>query len=367
VATPVFNLIYNYQKHSEPNPDGMCKICLSNNEEETNPMINLCKCMGSISCVHFQCLKYWMQTKLSTKENEKKSVTSYSMKSFNCEICKTPYPLRFRSEDLYYDIIDYTRPVDKNYIILESLNQMKDNNNYKSLQVITLEENEKIVMGRGHETDVRINDISVSRTHALITLVSGKIFIKDLKSKFGTLVLVQDDLELTDKTISLQIGRTYGEFMVMSPKDFQKMQKDTALKVDDKNNQLNKNLNKELFKVEKPEKKDSKKNPTSFTLNAMDVDNEFQVEHENLHISNILPGANSNTINQAGNININTLNHFNLFANQNFIINGSHNLGQNPNANWSENIPNSGSENESSSNNQDKNWNTRNPNNVNKK
>jgi len=33
-----------------------------------------------------------MSTKLSIKENEKKTVTSYNMKSFNCEICKTPYP-----------------------------------------------------------------------------------------------------------------------------------------------------------------------------------------------------------------------------------------------------------------------------------
>lgn len=122
-------------------------------------MVNLCKCTGSISCVHFLCLKSWMQTKLNTKENEKKTVTLYSMKSFNCEICKTPYPcrkiiiynylkilVRFRSENNYFDIIDYTRPLNKNYIILESLNQVKDNNNYKSIQVITLEENEKIVM-----------------------------------------------------------------------------------------------------------------------------------------------------------------------------------------------------------------------------
>ncbi len=54
--------------------------------------------------------------------------------------------MRFRSENNYFDIIDYTRPVNKNYIILESLNQVKDNNNYKSIQVITLEENEKVVM-----------------------------------------------------------------------------------------------------------------------------------------------------------------------------------------------------------------------------
>lgn len=104
VPTPVFDLICDYKyiiyltlrKHVDIQPDIICKICLSNHEEEANPMINLCKCTGSISCVHYQCLKSWMQTKLSTKENEKKTVTSYSMKSFNCEICKTPYPRMIR-------------------------------------------------------------------------------------------------------------------------------------------------------------------------------------------------------------------------------------------------------------------------------
>lgn len=99
VTDPVFNLICDYKyifnksrKSIEVNPDVMCKICLSNQEEEGNPMINLCKCSGSISCVHYTCLKTWMQHKLQIKENEKKTVHSYSMKSFNCEICKTPYP-----------------------------------------------------------------------------------------------------------------------------------------------------------------------------------------------------------------------------------------------------------------------------------
>jgi len=58
-------------------------------------MINLCKCTGSISSIHFNCLKRWMNTKLSTKENEKKTVISHSMKSFNCEICMTPYPCKY--------------------------------------------------------------------------------------------------------------------------------------------------------------------------------------------------------------------------------------------------------------------------------
>lgn len=88
--------VNSFSKHdNNTQPDIVCKICLSNNEEEGNPMVNLCKCTGTISSVHFICLKSWMNTKLTVKENEKKSVISYSMKSFNCEICKTPYPCNF--------------------------------------------------------------------------------------------------------------------------------------------------------------------------------------------------------------------------------------------------------------------------------
>jgi RING-variant domain len=79
--------------------DSLCKICYHNADDATNPMINLCKCTGSISSIHFSCLKKWMNTKLTTKENEKKTVLSYSMKAFNCEICMTPYPCKF-----FYDV-----------------------------------------------------------------------------------------------------------------------------------------------------------------------------------------------------------------------------------------------------------------------
>jgi len=123
----------------------LCKICLSDEVEADNPMINLCKCSGSLLFVHFSCLKSWMKVKLSYKENNKKTVFSYNMKSFNCEICKTPYPLRFKSGESYFDLIDSNRP-NCNYIVLESLNQVKDNNNYKSIHVITLNEDEKIIL-----------------------------------------------------------------------------------------------------------------------------------------------------------------------------------------------------------------------------
>jgi len=52
-------------------------------------------------------------------------------------------------------------------------------------------------IGRGHESEVRINDISVSRCHAMIKYNAGEgFFIEDNQSKFGTIVLLKDKLQL---------------------------------------------------------------------------------------------------------------------------------------------------------------------------
>lgn len=69
---------------------------------------------------------------------------------------------------------------------------------------------EKIRLGRGHDTDVRIHDISVSRLHAYISRDEhGRIYIEDNSSKFGTLVQIQAPLHLNEKfEYSFQAGRS---------------------------------------------------------------------------------------------------------------------------------------------------------------
>jgi pSer/pThr/pTyr-binding forkhead associated (FHA) protein len=70
-------------------------------------------------------------------------------------------------------------------------------------------------MGRGHESEVRVNDISVSRTHAIIKYQADGIYIEDNRSKFGTLVLLKDIFPLEKEfTYAFQIGRTVVSFTV---------------------------------------------------------------------------------------------------------------------------------------------------------
>jgi pSer/pThr/pTyr-binding forkhead associated (FHA) protein len=47
---------------------------------------------------------------------------------------------------------------------------------------------EGIKLGRGHDCEIRITDISVSRKHAIIRSINQDFYIFDNKSKFGTLV-----------------------------------------------------------------------------------------------------------------------------------------------------------------------------------
>mmetsp|Transcript_31895 Transcript_31895/g.31158 ORF Transcript_31895/g.31158 Transcript_31895/m.31158 type:complete len:111 (-) Transcript_31895:120-452(-) len=70
-------------------------------------------------------------------------------------------------------------------------------------------------MGRGHESEVRVNDISVSRCHAIIKYKPDGIYIEDNRSKFGTLVLLKQAYDIQmEYTSAVQIGRSVVSFTV---------------------------------------------------------------------------------------------------------------------------------------------------------
>lgn len=60
-----------------------------------------------------------------------------------------------------------------------------------------------IRVGRGHDSEVRITDISVSRLHSIIKRsFKGDYLLEDNSSKFGTLVLVRKPLLMPKNAIS---------------------------------------------------------------------------------------------------------------------------------------------------------------------
>ena len=74
-----------------------CRYCLnsSNEDDDNNLLVSLCKCKGGTMFIHYKCVRHWMSIKLTCLENKDKTVKSYYFNSFNCEICKEPYPCNF--------------------------------------------------------------------------------------------------------------------------------------------------------------------------------------------------------------------------------------------------------------------------------
>ena len=68
-----------------------------------------------------------------------------------------------------------------------------DRNTSRMIHMLTVTESKsEFKLGRGHESEVRINDISVSRCHAIIKCKEDGFYIEDNISKFGTIVLLRD-------------------------------------------------------------------------------------------------------------------------------------------------------------------------------
>jgi pSer/pThr/pTyr-binding forkhead associated (FHA) protein len=99
-------------------------------------------------------------------------------------------------------LIDIPTPED-GFLVLETLPETRTES--RSLHAISLENKVKLKLGRAHESDIRISDISVSRKHAAIRSKKNSLYLEDNSSKFGTLVRVKRPIVLeVNSSITLQ-------------------------------------------------------------------------------------------------------------------------------------------------------------------
>ena len=167
-------------------------------------------------------------------KKEESNLVSYMWKQFECEICKKPYPYVFKSNGNRYRLVDVDIPKEKNFLWLESLTFEK--NSSRMVHVIMPDKDHSVFkMGRGHESDLRVSDISVSRCHALLKYDAQdtqQYYLEDNLSKFGTLVLQNNPIELeVDHTQAVQIGRSVISFTVKEVQEPSPIEKREAPKV----------------------------------------------------------------------------------------------------------------------------------------
>ena len=115
-----------------------CKICFGRDSDLNNPLLTPCKCSGSMSYIHYKCLKECVNVKTSKKEFE--TYIFFNWKNFECEICLTEYPKIIKYKNNIYNLLDLVIPYDQylliDYIVYDDEKKKSFRKGYIALKVV---------------------------------------------------------------------------------------------------------------------------------------------------------------------------------------------------------------------------------------
>ena len=199
----------------------ICRICYGDDTTSENPLICPCICKGSMKYIHYECLKNWLNSKIEEdisvdSENPEVEVISYNRKDISCELCKEKLPDYVKHNDRYYNISFY-KPKFEEFVVLESMRA--DKHKAKFIHIISYDKKSSINIGRANECELSISELSVSRFHCIIHKDEGELFLEDNSSKFGTLILIQNNnMYMNDYVpLKVQTNKTYIKFKIVKP------------------------------------------------------------------------------------------------------------------------------------------------------
>jgi len=249
----------------------ICRICyLEEYDKYNNPLIKPCKCSGSMKYIHYECLLHWIKTKISVESSSYSSnelLSVYTLSPLECELCKTKLPNYLRHKKEIYSLLNLDKKFNEeinlnkkgekiskkrrenkdSYIIFDSIAPQRIESRFRFF--VKFNENNILKIGRGLDMQLVLNDISVSRNHCQLKIEDdGSIVLEDNNSKFGSLVLIQKEIEiLKGNCLNIQVGTNYFTFTLKKKTGF--FSCCNADEIDSKNNY--ENLNSMSIKYDK--------------------------------------------------------------------------------------------------------------------
>ncbi|CAD8199085.1 unnamed protein product [Paramecium octaurelia] len=195
----------DWQQINDINKVYQCRFCFMEGNQNRDQLFltNICKCAGNSQAVHLECMRYWVDSNITSEETQFGLSLKWK-KQHECTICKESLPLRVQFENEYFDLFTLERP-ELQYILVENVN--KEKNVCCEIYLIHALLQDNIKLGRGFQCDIKAQDITVSRHHATIKLSNNNFVIEDNKSRFGTLVSINQKCEIDCAACGFQIGK----------------------------------------------------------------------------------------------------------------------------------------------------------------
>lgn len=166
-------------------------------------------------------------SRLSSPSCKVNSPACLHLRKFECELCKVYFPTQLRLVDHdvsgsgpgFVPLYRVPRPRFP-YLVLIPL---EGDFSSKIGQIVVSfgGAGAPVCIGRGHSSDIRLGEISVSRSHAQFqhcySSGSYQICLLDMKSKFGSLVEFARPIKLGRENLSIQVGRTLVSLKTFRP------------------------------------------------------------------------------------------------------------------------------------------------------
>ena len=85
-----------------------CRICLSDQETKSDPLLTPCLCSGTMAFIHLNCLREWLHSKLESTDSGKSTV--YTWTPPFCELCKSEFPLNVTIDGSTSSLMEIKQP-----------------------------------------------------------------------------------------------------------------------------------------------------------------------------------------------------------------------------------------------------------------
>lgn len=161
-----------------------CRICLDCTNDVQNPILQICKCSGSMKYVHLDCIRKWVDNKILKVSSV--NLLSFYHKSLTCEVCHAQIPSDILNNKRSYSLIDFPT-LEEPHIILESFVGQKTN----GFHILKFGRRIKSMkLGRNEKCDIKIKDDTIAPNHAVLDYIGENFYLTNTNPNHITQVLL---------------------------------------------------------------------------------------------------------------------------------------------------------------------------------
>jgi hypothetical protein len=157
-----------------------CRVCFGRESDERNPLLNLCRCAGSVKNIHYLCLKRWISTK---SKHSSAGTYEYYEYDLSCDLCRQKIDKVIVHAGRRYAVYSESL-LHPPYVVMA----YRSSDNLVREFIINFDHQDSLTLGRNKDCDLPLQGKLISGQHCELSYEKSTLYLKNLNPTFGTFV-----------------------------------------------------------------------------------------------------------------------------------------------------------------------------------